>query len=141
MIRKGTRTNGYRSKFEATIADALPKGVGEYEAVRIPYTVIKHATYNPDWVLPKQAIVVEAKGYFPSSDRTKMLMVKEQHPDLDIRILFQNNGKLSKSSRTTYTLWAKKYGFPCAVGKAVPEDWLNHEPSKRQIKAYTEAIQ
>jgi len=43
----------------------------EYESVKINY--LKTHTYKPDFVFPKQRLLVEAKGYFSSSDRSKIL--------------------------------------------------------------------
>lgn len=49
-----------------------------------------------------------------------MRLVKEQNPELDIRLVFQNDGKVGKRMR--YSDWADKYGFPFAIGR-VPKDW------------------
>ena len=78
--------------------------------------------YLPDIRLPN-GVIVECKGYFDSSDRTKMLRVKKNNPDVDIRMLFQRDNKIIPKSSTTYTGWCQKHGFPCAVGIDIPDGW------------------
>jgi hypothetical protein len=53
-----------------------------------------------------------------------MRLVKEQHPNLDIRIVFsRSSSKINKGSKTTYANWCTKYGFPFA-DKLIPNKWL-----------------
>lgn len=117
----------YRSGLEATLAAALvAAGVTVcFEQHRIPYSQPSKArNYTPDFVLPN-GIVVESKGLFTQEDRAKMVWVKEQHPELDIRMVFSNaNAKLRKGSPTTYAMWADKAGIPHAH-KAIPAEWVD----------------
>lgn len=113
----------YRSKFERQIASQLKlAGVRfEYETIRLGYT--RKCSYTPDFILPN-GIVIEAKGFFKPSDRTKMLAVREANPDMDIRFLFQNaKVKITKGGKTTYGDWADKKGFIWAE-KDIPNTWL-----------------
>lgn len=112
----------YRSKYEKRIAKNSSKKV-EYETISLDWQPpIKK--YKPDWVLPN-GIIVESKGRFLPSDRTKMKCVIEQHPDKDIRMLFQNASvKLSKKSKTTYGEWCDKNDIKWAEGDRIPESWL-----------------
>lgn len=125
--RQAARLKGYRSGLEEDIDNSLKTvGVnGEYEQHKILYT--KPATqhkYTPDFRLPN-GIFVETKGRFVTADRKKHLLIKEQHPDLDIRFVFQNaNNKLNKKSKTTYADWCTKYGFIFAE-KEIPKEWLS----------------
>ena len=48
----------------------------------------KPRTYTPDFYIPETNIYIEAKGHLDKGDRVKMLLVKEQYPDLDIRFVF-----------------------------------------------------
>jgi|TARA_B110000503_G_scaffold96493_1_gene145081 hypothetical protein len=123
--------NGWRSGLEESLAAYLTgKGVYfEYEEHRLSYAVPqRQATYTPDFYVTTasgKVIVVETKGRFVTADRQKMLLVKEQHPALDIRFVFSNaNTKISKQSRTTYADWCVKHCFPYA-SRVVPESWLN----------------
>lgn len=94
-----------------------------YETEKLKYHVSKDHTYTPDFKLPN-GIYVEVKGMFTSADRVKHLTVREQHPEVDIRFLFDNpNRKLSKTSKTTYGAWAEKHGFQYST-KIVPKEWL-----------------
>lgn len=66
---------------------------------------------------------LEVKGYLSPDDRSKMLLVKEQYPDLDIRFVFDKDNKLNSKSKTRYSTWCEKKGFPYTF-KTIPEDWL-----------------
>ena len=94
----------YRSKFEKNIALSLKReGVDfEYETLKINYT--KFAVYTPDFIFPN-GVIIEAKGFFKPSDRTKHLLIQAQDKEnqYDIRFLFQNAyQRLNKNSNTTY---------------------------------------
>lgn len=91
--------------------------------VRIRYSLPRK--YIPDFVLPN-GVIIEAKGYFTSADRTKMRKIQEQNPELDIRFVFQNpNNRLTKSKNSeTYWQWAERLGFPWAENK-IPLSWWN----------------
>lgn len=116
----------YRSKYEARVAKKCTKRF-TYESESIPWQPpVKK--YTPDFVFEKRdggTMFVETKGRFLTADRTKMKCVKEQHPHLDIRILFQNaKVRLSKKSKTSYGEWAEKNGFKWAEGEVLPASWL-----------------
>ena len=117
----------YRSGLEKTIAeDIKSRGIlVKYETFKIAYTkpVTSHK-YTPDFLLPN-GIIIEAKGLFSTQDRKKHILVKEQHPDLDIRFVFSSSKKkLYKGSKTTYADWCTKHGFLYA-DKTIPKEWYN----------------
>jgi DnaJ-class molecular chaperone len=69
-------------------------------------------------------LVIETKGRFVVEDRQKHLLVKEQHPEHDIRFLFSNSrNKIAKGSKVTYADWCNKCGFKYA-DKVIPDEWL-----------------
>jgi len=114
----------FRSGLEYRVACQLDDlGVAyEYENLRVKYQK-KPSTYTPDFELPN-GIIIEAKGRFTSSDRSKHLRIKEQHPELDIRFVFSNSSnKLNKNSNTTYAGWCDRHGFLWS-DKRIPKDWL-----------------
>ncbi len=120
--RKPPRSK-YRSRFEERLALALEQAKVNfsYETLRLPYTVER--VYTPDFILPN-GVIVEAKGFWEPSDRTKHLAVREAHPDADIRFCFLNaNNKLSKKSKTTYAAWCDKKGFLWCE-KVIPSSWI-----------------
>ncbi len=95
---------------------------------------MKPRHYTPDFPL-RNGIIVETKGRFVTEDRVKHKLIKEQHPDLDIRFLFSNSRtKLSKGSPTTYGMWCTKHGFDYA-DKTIPQAWLDEPPEERRMKA------
>ena len=122
--RKSSPTSKYRSGFEQTLANQLQRsGVAfEYETVKLEYQKI--ATYTPDFILPN-GIIIEAKGVWTVEDRTKHLLVREQHPHLDIRLVFMNAyNKIRKGSNTTYARWCEKKNILYA-NKTIPKSWLS----------------
>ena len=130
-VRKQALANGWRSGLEESLAAFLnSKGITfEYEQNKIEYIVpARGAKYTPDFYIKTKSgktIIIETKGRFVTADRQKMILVKQQHPELDIRIVFSNpKTKISKQSKTTYGMWCEKHGFPYAT-KVVPEEWLN----------------
>lgn len=114
----------FRSKFEQRVADNLiSRSVPfEYETTKIKYTVPSvDRTYTPDFTIG--TLIVEAKGLFDYDSRAKMLLVKEQNPTLDIRILFMRDQPIRRGSETMYSDWCEKHGFKYAF-KEVPAEWL-----------------
>lgn len=104
----------YRSKFEKTLATMYPNA--SYEEEKLSYIIpeTKH-TYTPDFIITTKSgkkIYIESKGRFSTKDRKKMVLVKEQYPELDIRIVFQNaNITITPQSKTTVSEWCIKHGF------------------------------
>ena len=101
-----------------------------YEKSKLKYIVpMQRHTYTPDFTLEDHDdIVIEVKGRLTASDRKKMLLVKEQHPDKIFFLVFGNaKEKLYKGSKTTYAEWAEKNGFLwCDFYKSgIPDAWFN----------------
>lgn len=137
-----------RSKFEEKIAAQLREAdvAFEYEETVLVYPkkvrsarckeceskeVIQFHRYTPDFeVFPglPDAYFIEAKGIFSPSDRNKMLLVRENYPHCEFRMIFQRDNKIpirgpKKKKPTSYTEWAKFHGFKYAV-REVPKEWL-----------------
>lgn len=134
-------THGVRSGLEQTVKDSLEaKQIAyEYETVKIPYLIPQSLhKYTPDFILPN-GIVVETKGRFLVDDRFKHLLVKEQHPDIDIRFVFSSaSTKIATGAKTTVAQWCVKNGFEYAV-KNIPQSWLE-EPTNEVSKAAIERL-
>lgn len=118
---------GFRSGLEETIAAQIAE---EGHEVRFESRVInyikpaKAARYTPDFELDN-GIIIESKGRFLTADRQKHLLVKQQHPDKDIRFVFSNSRqRISKQSKTTYADWCEKHGFTYA-DKLIPKEWFH----------------
>lgn len=124
--------NTFRSGFEKTVAEQLEEaGIRfKYEDKIITYVEpARTKKYNPDFELPN-GIIIESKGRWTLHDRKKMILVMEQNPKLDIRMLFQRDQYLNKGSKTKYSDWCEKREIPYAVG-ALPEVWLKEAKAKR----------
>jgi hypothetical protein len=92
-------------------------------------------SYTTDYVIYKQDgtphFYVETKGRFTASDRSKHRLIKEQYPEVDLRILFQNNGKATP--KLTYKAWCDKFNITCGFikrktktdpGLYFEQDWI-----------------
>ena len=110
MVVRKHNANRYRSGLERVVADYLKQSKNDfrYEDLKIEWKDLRYRTYTPDFILDN-GIIVETKGIFDNEDRRKHLAVREQHPDLDIRLVFSNaKAKLYKGSKTTYAMWCEK---------------------------------
>lgn len=118
--------HGFRSGLEDKIAAELTsQGVSyRYEEEVIRYVKpARDAKYTPDFALPN-GIIIESKGRFLTEDRQKHLLVKAQHPHLDIRFVFSNSRtRISKRSPTSYADWCRKNGFQFS-DKSIPKEWI-----------------
>ena len=114
----------FRSGLEEQVAKLL-SGLGisyEYESEKLGYTIEHH--YTPDFVLPNY-VYLEAKGYWDAADRRKVLAVKRDNPDIDLRMVFQSPyNTISKKSKTTYAKWCEKHDIPWTSYHDIPLEWL-----------------
>lgn len=121
---------GYRSGLEVQVARQIEDlGISyKYEdpESRIEYRVEETRRYTPDFILPN-GLIIETKGRFVTADRKKHKLIKDQHPDKDIRFVFSNSkAKISKQSETTYAMWCEKNGFKYA-DKFIPAAWFKEK--------------
>lgn len=118
----------YRSQLEESIAGQL-EGEGvpfTYESSKFDYIVpARKAKYTPDFHLNGR-IFIESKGYFEKAeDRQKLILFKQQHPEVDLRLVFQSaRTKIYKGSPTTYGMWAESHGFLWADKGRIPQAWI-----------------
>lgn len=128
---------GYRSGLEESVAKRLAAaGISHtFESHTVHYTVPERPSkYTPDFIFPN-GVIVETKGQFVTKDRQKHILIRDQHPDLDIRFVFGNpNNRISKTSSTTYADWCEKHGFPYAA-KVVPECWAKEPTNHASVAA------
>lgn len=129
---RGVRKVGaFRSGLEDKVSKQLEgKGIPfDYEQWSIPYIIPASGhKYTPDFLLPN-GIFIETKGLWDADDRKKHLLIREQHPELDIRIVFSSSrSKIYKGSPTSYGEWCEKHNIMFA-DKLIPIDWLK-EPKR-----------
>jgi len=121
---KKKKSTKFRSGLEEQIAKLL-EGLGisyEYESEKLAYTISHN--YIPDFVLPNH-VYLEAKGYWDAADRRKVLAVKRDNPDIDLRMVFQSPyNKISKKSKTTYAQWCERHNIPWTTWQDIPLEWL-----------------
>jgi hypothetical protein len=109
---------------EERVAKLLPSV--RYEEDKIEYTVpaSKHK-YTTDFKL-KDGVYIEVKGRLLPSERKKHLLLKEQHPEIEVRFFFdKSNNKIYKGSKKTYADWCEENGFKWTDSRrGIPKDWL-----------------
>jgi predicted nuclease of restriction endonuclease-like RecB superfamily len=140
----GSKLLPWRSAFKSgleneTELDLQERGISfEYEPSwgKIQYTVpAKEHTYTPDFYITTKSgkqIIVETKGLWDAQDREKHRLIKEQHPELDIRFVFsRSKAKIRKNSKTTYADICEGRGRKPFKGltwlyadKKIPQEWL-----------------
>ncbi|MGH7746923.1 MAG: endonuclease I [Candidatus Dormibacteria bacterium] len=104
-IRIRRRHGTKRSGLEVEVGKLIEPLGFLYEKERVYYTVPEKVHfYLPDWEL--DSVLIETKGRFTSTDRKKILLVKEQNPELQLLMVFgRPQNTLSKKSKTTYGDW------------------------------------
>ena len=118
--------HGFRSGLEERIIKQLEEYniKPNYESIKLDYIIpeSKHV-YTPACPVCK-SIVIETKGRWVLEDRQKMLLLIEQHPEIEFRMLFYNaNQKIKKGSKTSYADWCDKHGIKWA-DKRIPPEWI-----------------
>ena len=115
--RKRVKVFKPKSGFEEKTA-ALLGLESKYETTAFPF-VSKHK-YTPDFEIASD-VFIECKGYFKPSDRSKMLLAREQNEGVTFILYFMNaTTKIHKKSETTYADWCDKHEFPWACLKTKP---------------------
>lgn len=126
-VDQAGKKHGFRSGLEKQMIAEL-EGYNiepNYESVKFDYVVpeSKHV-YTPDFPVSPH-IVIETKGRWVLEDRQKMLLLIEQHPEIDFRMIFYNaNQKIKKGSKTSYADWCDKHKIKWA-NKNIPREWLD----------------
>lgn len=114
MARKQRKPPSARkSGFEDKIAALLKKLriFFEYEPDKFKYTVpAKVRTYTPDFKLADN-FYIETKGYLDYDDQQKMILFKQQHPDIRVVLLFQKPYQRLPRRKITHAAWAIKHGY------------------------------
>jgi len=107
-----------RNKFEVKLFAQLKRRrvKFQYESEKLPYVISGH--YIPDFVIntPLGKVYIEAKGYLRPEHKRKLVAVKKQHPELDLRILFY-------AAKKKDIKWADRQGFKWAV-QDIPIEWI-----------------
>ena len=121
-----------RSKLETVIVDLLNEyqATWDYEVTKISYKVPESDhKYIVDFTL-SNGILLEGKGWLKDHDeRRKYLLIKAQHPDLDLRFVFANPNKFCGGTKMTHQQWADKNGFRwCSIHDTEQiQSWLKEK--------------
>lgn len=118
------QTDGFRSGFESKVAKDLTDNGVYWEYEQHKFNLVIPRSYTPDFVLGN-GVVLEVKGYFDAEDRRLIKLFREQHPDVDLRMVLQKpHQKLQKGGRMDYAGWCEKYNVPWCEGPSLPQDWV-----------------
>ena len=125
--RKPVDPCGFRSTTELRVAQQFQdEGVPyTYETDRLGYSLKRN--YTPDFKIGD--VFVEVKGYWPPSDRAKLLAVFKSNPETMLFVALERPAlTISKKSKTTYAQWCDNNRIPwCPV--PIPQQfltaWLN----------------
>jgi hypothetical protein len=128
--------NGYRSGFELDTSKVLKheeRKLGyswSYESDYIEYfKPVTHHKYTPDFTINMRdgrVWYLETKGRWDANDRKKHKLLKEQRPDLDVRMFFMRDNPIRKGSKTKYSDWCRKLQIPFCIGELNME-WFNND--------------
>lgn len=126
----------YKSKLEENVAKQLKDYCAFYEPHKYKYIVpSSEHTYTPDFYMSIDEVgdfYIECKGGGPlygltTETKQKMLLVKAQNPDVDIRFCFSNayllTGQGKGKPKITYGEWCDNNGFKYCEQK-IPKEWL-----------------
>jgi hypothetical protein len=124
-----------RSGFELEVAEMLRHhGIDfEYETRSFPWLEqvpnaycpscgqpgVARRSYTPDFFLPN-GVIIEAKGRYTPKDRKISIAMRDA--DIDVKMVFQYDNRLSRKSKTRYSDWCEKHGIDYAV-RQIPEEW------------------
>lgn len=97
----------------------------EDKSQRMEYVIpeSKHK-YNPDWNVA--GMILETKGLWDKQDRDKILLILDQYPGIDLRMVFENPKlPIYKGSKTSYAAWCDKNNIKWGTMADVPTWILN----------------
>lgn len=99
----------FKSLLERDFAEELKRAKipFKYEPDKIPF--VRPSSYCPDWKIGPKTYY-ETKGSFTSSQRSNLLSFREQHPDIEIIMVFAwANNKINRKSKMTYADWCNRH--------------------------------
>lgn len=114
-----------RSGWERTLDTQLKRANVRYSYETLTLPFVMHHKYRPDFML-ENGIVIEAKGVLnkhKKDEASKLIAVKQQHPDIDLRLVFMDANVKIPGTKQTHGQWATRHGFQWASGK-IPDEWL-----------------
>lgn len=139
-MKRSRHKSCWRSGLEENVAKDLDKKKISYDYEpsygKIVYSVPATThTYTPDFYITTKSgkqTIIETKGIWDYDDRYKHLLIKQQHPHLDVRFVFtRSKSRIRKGSKTTYADICNGLGRGPFKGvnwlyadKIIPRDWL-----------------
>jgi hypothetical protein len=85
--------------------------------------VSRRTTYTPDFYLVFENVYVEAKGKLDARAKRALKAMKEQHPNVVVKVLLQKDNWTTRKHTERYSGWLTRHGYVWAVGNEIPKEW------------------
>ena len=124
------KERGHRSKLETRVEDALQSQGLSFRYEKESFVYYRKGRYTPDFTVDgEHPFHIEVKGYWFPADRSRILAVVTNNPDMRLLVALQApNNKITKASKTTYAMWCEKHGIcwsTIPIPQEVLDQWLS----------------
>ena len=124
------KERGHRSKLETRVEDALQSQGLSFRYEKESFVYYRKGRYTPDFTVDgEHPFHIEVKGYWFPADRSRILAVVTNNPDMRLLVALQApNNKITKTSNTTYAMWCQKHGIcwsTIPIPQEVLDQWLS----------------
>lgn len=125
---------GIKYEYEDTISYEVPASTHKYKAdFRVGNIVIEYKGRFATGTTVRRGNKFFTSVGDGAKERKKLILVRDQHPELDLRLIFSRPGtKINKGSPTSYAMWADKNGFKWCKRGEIPNQWI--EDLKKEMK-------
>ena len=120
------KERGHRSKLETRVEDALQSQGLSFRYEKESFVYYRKGRYTPDFTVDgEHPFHIEVKGYWFPADRSRILAVVTNNPDMRLLVALQApHNKITKTSNTTYAMWCQKHGI-CWSTIPIPQEVLD----------------
>ena len=120
------KERGHRSQLETKVEDALQSQGLSFRYEKESFVYYRKGRYTPDFTVDgEHPFHIEVKGYWFPADRSRILAVVTNNPDMRLLVALQApNNKITKASKTTYAMWCQRHGI-CWSTIPIPQEVLD----------------
>ena len=120
------KERGHRSQLETRVEDALQGQGLSFRYEKESFVYYRKGRYTPDFTVDgEHPFHIEVKGYWFPADRSRILAVVTNNPDMRLLVALQApNNKITKTSNTTYAMWCQRHGI-CWSTIPIPQEVLD----------------
>ena len=140
------KERGHRSKLETRVEDALQSQGLSFRYEKESFVYYRKGRYTPDFTVDgEHPFHIEVKGYWFPADRSRILAVVTNNPDMRLLVALQApNNKITKTSKTTYAMWCQKHGIcwsTIPIPQEVLDQWLSGSRCTMRVPDATAATE